>query len=223
MGEMLIRKENVGGKTAQLPVGGTFESEILKRVIKESWRDRLPETSKQKDDEVVFMLDQHASKMHKVLGSFDYEVLCMPNIMANSRNMTRKELAHYLAFLEALAVGYLYKFDNEFVNLLLAGLTLKAKTLSGLMKHFESFLTLLEGRLNIYRSRAEKESRSLESICSELESMESSLLRRIFKKGDIRMLRLRTRRKAMRIKVFHSKAENYANMLSGLKKMSASR
>lgn len=202
--------ENRGDET-----NASFDREILRRIIKESWRGNLGEVDKS-NGQTLALLDDHATRMEKILQTLDYEVLCMPNVISNSRRMTRRELNAYLACLEALAIGYKYRFDNDFVNIFLAGLVLKAKDLGGVRKCISLFIKELETRAEYYKARSERHGKGAELLTSQINKRRSSLLR-FFKRGEILVLNRRLTRRNMLIKKFSGKADKYAGIVVKVK------
>ncbi|MCL5100768.1 MAG: hypothetical protein M1122_02340 [Candidatus Marsarchaeota archaeon] len=207
--------EAILNKNVSVPVqnktNDTFEKEILDRVIKENWRGKA-----QNVDQSVAILDTHAAGMRKLLNTFDYEVLCMPNIILNSKNMTKTELSSYLSLLEALAIGYKHKLDNEFVNIFMTGLTLKARNAQSVTKYLDYFIQDMEKKANYYHTRADKEKGAADNIAVELEKREASLLK-FLKKREIKSLRSRFKRKTLKARKFSTKEKTYASIISRVK------
>ena len=100
-----------------------FISNALRRIVREHWQ-----TKATTDQKSIQILNDHASRMETLLGSFDYGAICMPNIILNSKKMNQRDLVVYLSYIESLAIGYkLWLGDNDSANIFIAGLTLKAR------------------------------------------------------------------------------------------------
>lgn len=199
----------------------TIEKDILRRVIKESWRGKMSDSEKG-NTQVLAVLDDHAFKMGKLLETLDYEILCMPNIIANSKHMSKNELIAYLAFLEAIATGYKYRYDNDFINIFMAGLTLKVRDLRSISKYFNYFVSRLEARLDYYRLKAEKEGANLKALTQQLAREEAGVLR-IFKRGKIHLMRIVVSGKSRRVERLNKHTSRYNRMLVHVKGVTAAR
>ena len=208
---MLLSKENDAKKINAQIQGETFEKDILKRVIRENWNVMLKDTKKS-DTIALNMLNEHAAKMGRMLKTFDYEALCVPNIITNSKGMSTGELRAYLNFLEMLATGYSYGFDNEFVSTFLAGLTLKSRDLLSIKKHFDRFIEGVEGKSLRYNALSKMEEQRLGLLHADIKKRESSFFR-FFKKGEISLLTEQSAWRAKRIKRYSDRALRYSNLL----------
>jgi hypothetical protein len=208
MQESIIRRDS---NAIVSDANETLEKQALNKVVRDSWRNKL---DAKHDAKIADSLNSHAANMRKVLGTFDYEVLCMPNIIANSKQMTRSELSQYLSMIEALAIGYKHMFENDFVSILMAGLTLKARNISSMSRYFDMFVKDIENKSSSYRKKAEKVGGSVEKLAVEIERMERSLIRRFFKKGEIRLLRAHLSSRSKRIYRFTEKERYYSNISS---------
>ncbi len=208
MSGILIKEGNSG------PVNETFEKSILRKVIRESWQSG--EVKNTTDPRISQMLEEHASKMEKILGDLNYGALCMPNVIANSRKMSYGELVSYLSLLESLGMGYKQWFNSEFANIFLAGLTLKARDTHSASRHLDGFLSGIERRLCYYKGRSEKESKSLNTLMMELNSKNSGLLR-FFRKREISLLKRMINMKSKRTESLSRKRARYANIVVKVK------
>ncbi len=192
-------------------INETFEKGILRKVLRESWQDGILKNATT-DPKVSRMLDEHASKMESLLGSFDYSAICMPNIISNSRRMSYKELVAYLALMESLGIGYRHRFDGELANIFLAGLTLKARDTHSASRYLEGFMTAVGKRLSYYSSKGEKENKELGLLVAELDSKSSGFLR-FFRKGEISALKRMVSMKRGRSTALSKRREKYSNIL----------
>ncbi|MEM0201284.1 MAG: hypothetical protein QXD23_02660, partial [Candidatus Micrarchaeaceae archaeon] len=146
----------------------SFEGEALRRVIKETWRGKLLENSDPKSAISLQLLDEHVAKMEVLLKNLDYEAICMQNIISNSKHMTTPELRSYLTFIEKLAVGYQNIFTPEITDIILIGLTSKARDLRSIKKYHELLIYGIENKVNSYGTRINKEEKALNQIAHEL-------------------------------------------------------
>ncbi|HUB92782.1 MAG TPA: hypothetical protein VL945_02375 [Candidatus Saccharimonadales bacterium] len=192
----------------------TFEKGILRKVIRESWQGDVKRAAI--DPKISQMLDEHATKMESLLGTFDYGALCMPNIISNTKKMSYKELVAYLSLLESIGVGYKHWFNSEFANIFLAGLTLKARDSQTITRHLDAFLASMEKRLTYYRTKSEKESLSIDALIMEYERKNSGFLK-FFRKGEISLLRKMISMRNAKAKTLSRKRDRYSNIVVKVK------
>lgn len=188
----------------------TFEKGILRRVVRESWHANANQANI--DPKISQMLDEHATRMETMLGSFDYGALCMPHIITNTKKMSYKELVAYLTLLESLGVGYKHWFNSEFANIFLAGLTQKARDTNAIAKHLEMFLSGMQKRLNYYKSRSEKENKSLDALILEFEKKNSGFMK-FFRKGELSLLKEMINMRTGRARTLTKRKERYTNIV----------
>ncbi len=193
---------------------GSIEKGILRSVVRESWKGKIADTKN--GNRLISVLDDHASRMEHILDTFDYGALCMPNIISNSKHMTISELASYLAAVEAIATGYSYKFNSEFVNIFIAGLTLKSRDPYSITRHFNNYVSELEAKHNHYMAKAEKENKTVNELASKLKSSESSIFR-FLRSREIRVLRKRIDKRLTRATRFSGRAERFSGIVSKMR------
>ena len=90
----------------------SLEKAALKDIIRRRWETELG-TGRQQSKEVKDQLDTHISNVKGILNNYDYEIFCMPNVIANTKTMSRNDTKDYLKHIEALAVGYSSVFGNN--------------------------------------------------------------------------------------------------------------
>ena len=125
-----------------------FISKALRRVVSEEWQKMST------DQKFSQTLNEHASRMEELLGSYDYGAICMPNIISNSKKMNHRELISYLSLVESLGIGYTHWFGSDFANIYLAGLTLKARDTRSISKYLNTFLKKRRGPFDFLSSSA---------------------------------------------------------------------
>lgn len=195
-------------------VNETFEKGILRKVVRESWRGKIAESTT--NPRAAQILDEHASKMEDLFGTLEYGALCMPNIIANSKKMSERELTAYLTILESLGAGYKSNFNSDFANIILAGLILKARDQYSVLKHLNVFTGGIEKKLSSYKSAMEMENKDLSTLMEELEAKDSGLFR-FFRKGEIRLLKRLIAMKSKRLKVLQKRSGRYSGIMMKVK------
>ncbi len=185
----------------------TIEVNTLNKLLKDSWRANLEDQSRL-NKHPLSVFEDHALNMRDLLNAYDYEIFSIPNIISHSKQMSKGEIKAYISSLEAIAFGYRYKFDSELTNLLLTGLTLKAKDFKTIARYYTSLLDDLERNLARYQKELGKENKKFDTLVVELKSNESSLLR-FLKKKRIVLLRRVIARRTIKIKRIQKRAVRY--------------
>ncbi len=181
----------------------------MRRIIKESWRKTLPEIQRNNGTEEV--LDSHASRMGQMLNNYDYEAICMQNVIANTKHMNMGELKAYLSTIERLAAGYQQRVGDELANVIIIGITTKAKDLQIAQRYYQTLVSGVERVLSRSVAASEQEAKSLRTFSAILYSKETSIFR-FFKKGEIGLLRSVVATKRRRITKLSRRIERYARV-----------
>ncbi len=179
----------------------TVEMNAVKRIVRESWES---EAKKNKGNNNTDILERHANFMNEELGSLGYETMCMQNVVANTKRMSKGEVSAYLHMIEALAIGYKARFGTEFGGLLVAGVTVVSKDTRSMRKNFDYLMNHLSKNSAVLESQIEKEIRRIEKLNYDLGRMETGILR-FFRKKDIVALKGRITSKRVRISKFETK------------------
>lgn len=187
----------------------TIERGILRKAIRENWGGK---TSDATHGKMIQALDDHAAKMEALLGTFEYGILCMPNIISNSSRMSERELTAYLSLLEALGTGIKHLYNSEWSTIFLAGLTLKARDLKSASRHLDSFMQRMEKKFQYYQSRSEKENRSMDELLAEIDVKGSGLLK-FFRKGELNALNRMVTLRSERSKMLSSGKQRYSGIM----------
>ncbi len=196
----------------------TFEDNILKSVIRASWKDSLATGSAAK--ETAFSLDEHASRMRLLLNNaYDYEIASMPIIVANAANMNAEELRGYLAHLEAFALGYGSLLGQELTNLIMLGLPRKARDRRSAARYTSLLVKELEGKRAAYLVRAAREEEASNRATSTLIEQSSGILR-FFRRSRITSLKRRVAKTTSRRRSLETKAQRYSYLLDRVKERS---
>lgn len=197
---------------------GTIEAEVFKRVIKENWKSKVnAESSKQ----LIAMLEEHAAKMQSLLGSYDYEIISLPYLIASCKKMAKSEATRYLRLLEATATGYKQRFSNELVVLLMLGISLKAKDVDSVKKYYDLFITEAEAELASCSTSMGTEHRKLESTAMRLRYEESSIINRLFRKKRLVSIRKKVEKRAVKVKKLQAKRSRYSGLISSVKEIAS--
>jgi len=187
----------------------SFENEILRKVIKESWRGKLPDGQKSGISSEI--LEGHAVRMGRMMGTLDYEALCMPNVTVNARHMSAIELRDYVSLIERLAAGYQQHLGNNITDVILIGLTFKAKDIGSARRYYDLFVSDMEQRLASCVKISDKEAVSLRDLSTELHKRNSGPLR-FLRKREIQLLNSAVVSKRKRISRLSRRIGKYSSI-----------
>ncbi len=195
----------------------SFETDILRKVVKDSWRGKLlDEKTEPHGSATIQLLDEHAARMEVLLKNLDYEAICMQNIIGNSKHMSIPELRSYLAFIEKLAVGYQHIFTTDITDIILIGLTSKARDLKSIKKYHEKLVSGIEKNLTTYTSKSSKEERVLNQIATELHKKNKGIFK-FMRKGEITLMQKVINSKKRKLNRYSKRINNYSQLISKLK------
>ncbi len=127
-------------------------------MVRQQWASRLENGIGDKilSRQIVADIELHISNMNGIVDQMDYELFCIPNIIAHAKHMSKDELYRYLKLMESVAVGYSSMHGRYITNLLMIGLTSKAKNLGGVEKYYRTVSGDIESRLTAYNAALEK-------------------------------------------------------------------
>lgn len=192
-------------------------SAAVKKVLREELESKTVEDVKSPALNVdVGVLGNTGEFLRSQLYSMGHYVVCMKNIVANSKRMPAYERKAYAQMIIALTTGYKSVFGPEFGSLLVVGVTSVAKDLRSTRKHFDSFTDFLYSKAGVYNEALEKQMKIADRISSKLKVSESSKLR-FFKKKKIARLRKSLSRKITKTATLQTKKSKYAKLADSLK------
>lgn len=191
-----------------------MERAALKEIIRKRWETELG-SGRQQGKEIRDQLDTHVSTVKGILDNYDYEIFCMPNVIANTKTMSRSETKEYLKHIEALTIGYSSVFGNDLATLLLIGLTCKSRSVSSIEKYYGSLSSDISRKIAHYDKLLQKHSDLMGRVNCEIKATESGFLRFFRKKKAVRLRGIASRR-ANRIKAIEKRRSNYRNTISNM-------
>lgn len=191
-----------------------LENIAIRNVVQESWRSKVKH-----DKHLLDLIDDHASNMQKLLGNAEYEIFCIHNLIANTKNMSRSEVKGYIKIIEGLGYFYNGKLGRDLTSTLLTGLTFKAKNLDSLGRYYKSMVNEIDSRIRRYEGRASNENRKLEDLTLDLRFNESGFLSRIFKKGKIEQLKTRINARKRRLDRINSRIGKNRKVMDSVNRM----
>ncbi|MDE1850744.1 MAG: hypothetical protein KGH54_03050 [Candidatus Micrarchaeota archaeon] len=197
--------QRMGGKAANM------ENIALRNVVQESWRTKVKH-----DKGLMDLIDDHASNMHRLLGNAEYEIFCIHNLIANTKNMSKAEVRGYIRIIEGLAYFYNTKLGADLASTLLTGLTFKAKNLDSIGRYYKLMIMQIDSRIKKFESRASVENKRMEGLALELKYNESSIITRIFRKDRLNSLRLRMNARRKRLERINTRISKNRKTLESI-------
>lgn len=173
---------------------------MLKGIVRQHWHDKLDSMDKIKGKALATEIDMHLANITAMVDPLDYEVFCVPNMIAHSKHMSRDEFSRYLRLMESMAYGYSSIFGSDIAGLALIGISSKAKNVSGIERYHRLLSNHVESKIKTYHRKIEKRKRHVDGLYLRMRTHERSILK-FFRKGRISML---TRRIDYGIKMVES-------------------
>ena len=191
----------------------TFDanSNFFKNVVRQHWEGKLATMDKTKSKHVAAEIESHLSKMNPHIDKLDYEIFCVPNIIAHSKHITKEELQDYLKLLESLAVGYSSTLGRELTSLVLIGLTSKARNSASAERYYKSLTGYVQGRVTRYESAIDRKRKRVHGLSMLLQREQSSLLR-LFRRRRIQVLSKKIDVNIKDIEALTMKLQTYSNV-----------
>ena len=191
-----------------------MEKAALKDIIRRRWETELG-TGRQQNKDAKDQLDTHVSNVKGILNNYDYEIFCMPNVIANTKTMSRNETRDYLKHIEALATGYTAIFGSDLATLLLIGLTCKSRSVSSIAKYYDTLSSDINRKAVYYDGLLQKHSDFMSRVNYEIKMTESGLLKFFRKKKALKLRRIASSRTS-RIKLIEKKRSAYRSLISSM-------
>ncbi|MDE1822827.1 MAG: hypothetical protein KGH69_02970 [Candidatus Micrarchaeota archaeon] len=196
--------------------GQRLDESILKSVIRNNWQSKMDASERHVNKKLLEEIEQHASNMYGILNGYDYEALCIPNIMANAKHMSKEDFRTYLRLMESMAIGYSNLLDREIANLLMIGLTSKTRNLGSAQRYFELLSKDIEQRVGIYNRIIERHGRKSDAMLARLKTTERNIFR-IFMKRRIRVIKKAISKSASKKQRFEEKKIRYSKLMSDVR------
>ena len=125
-------------------------------------------------------------------------------------------LKSYLTFIEKLAVGYQNIFTPEITDIILIGLTAKARDLRSIKKYHELLISGIERKVGSYNTRMSKEEKALNQIARELNKKNKGIFK-FLRSGEIQLMQKIINNKKRKLTKYGKKTSNYSQLISKLK------
>ncbi|MGC8676122.1 MAG: hypothetical protein ACP5T3_01210 [Candidatus Micrarchaeia archaeon] len=194
----------------------TIEKDAIRRVM----REELGEEFKQGGGVFLQNISRHSKAMQEILGSPDYEALCLHQLMHNTKHLSVSEQIKYTSAIEDFAKAYAAVYTNKkLLLLMLSGLVHTTHDAKSVRKYaFEIYNDLLEKKKLVSKS-AEAEAEKLSELRHELEAAQLGIFK-IFRISRIRLLNRKIRQKAARLRrlekrlsLYDTKARNVLSII----------
>ncbi len=185
---------------------------FFKNVVRQHWEGRLTtQLDKTKSKYVAAEIESHLARINPHVDKLDYEIFCVPNIIAHSKHITREELQDYLKTVESLAVGYSSTLGRDLTSLALIGLTTKARNSTSAERYYHSLTGYVQGKVTRYESVIDRRRRRLYGMSMLLQREQKGLLR-FFKKKRIQVLSRKIESGIKDIEGLTMKLQTYSNV-----------
>ena len=200
------------GETA----GITANSDMLKGIVRQHWHDKLDSMDKINGKALATEIDMHLANITAIIDPLDYEVFCVPNMIAHSKHMSRDEFSRYLRLMESMAYGYSSIFGSDIAGLALIGISSKAKNVSGVERYHRLLSAHVESKIKTYHGKIEKRKRHVDGLYLRMKMHERSILR-FFRKGKISMLTKRIDYGIRRVESLNYKFDKFNGVYRNIK------
>ena len=194
----------------------SVEKAMLKDVIRKRWENELA-PGRQQSKEAKDQLDSHLANIKNVLNNYDYEIFCMPNIITNTKSMSRSEMREYLKHMEALATGYSSVFDSDLATLLLIGITCKSRSVSSIAKYYGNLSSDINKKIEYYDRLLQRHSDFISRVNYEIKVTESGFFR-FFRKKKATRLKTIAHKRSNRIRAIEKKRSNCRTIVLSMQK-----
>lgn len=191
-----------------------LENMALRNVVQDSWRSKVKH-----DKHLLDMIDDHAANMNKLLGNAEYEIFCIHNLIANTKNMTKAEVKGYIKIIEGLGYFYNIKLGKDLTSTLLTGLTFKAKNLDSLGRYYKGMMNEIDTKIKKYENKATGENKRLEDLMLDLRINQTGFFNRIFKKGRVEQIKRRIDSRKRRLDKINMRIGKHKNMMGSVTRM----
>jgi hypothetical protein len=145
--------------------------------------------------------------------------VCMQNVAANSKHMSREEFQAYARTLQALTMGYKTRFGKNLATVIMVGITAMARDSRSAGTYLNDMLGGLSTRANTYNARIQERSRKADDLSRTLTKKQSSIIARIFGRGEIGLLTLGVsnhKEKITALEKRKAKCEKLASTIKGI-------
>ncbi|MDE1869516.1 MAG: hypothetical protein KGH71_00835 [Candidatus Micrarchaeota archaeon] len=216
--EKPVKERQIILKDTQRPAPSRSVSNLenisLRNVVQESWRAKVKH-----DKHMLDLIDDHASNMQKLLGNAEYEIFCIHNLIANTKNMSKSEVKSYIKTIEGLAYFYNSKLGLDLTSALLTGLTFKAKNLDSLGRYYKLMINEIDSKIKKYEKKASKENTKLDNLALDLRYSESGIINRLFRRGKAQQLKTRISMKRRKLDRYNTAITRNRKVMESVHRM----
>jgi hypothetical protein len=193
-------------------LGSDLVAAAFRKIVEDDLSFKISSSEHSREE-----LQNHIGKMRGILGGLDYELTCLNQIVARSKDMHSADMIRYMNTVEVLAEIYAMKIGSRLTMPLIYGLVTKSNTPDALDKYYN--ITLLD--LLSKKEKAEElyatEAKELESLSKELKRY-SFLPVRIIRRRRFAEMKDMVSRKNRRVRVISKRKDSYGKMIDKLRK-----
>ena len=175
------KKEDRGEETTQAP---QQTKDLLRSVVRQNWHGKAVAEDKVKSRNLVPAIESHIANITPFIDPIVYEMHCIPSIVSHSKYMSSEEFGKYLGLMESMAVGYTSTLDKEIAELVMIGVTAKARSIGGAERYHKRLLEDVESRIRFYRTGIDTRKNRIGVLYFKVKGHERSIFR-FLRKGKI--------------------------------------
>ncbi|MGI0141596.1 MAG: hypothetical protein ACREBF_03030 [Candidatus Micrarchaeales archaeon] len=192
----------------------TMENTALRQVIQESWKPKVKH-----DKHLTDLIEDHASEMYALLGTPEYEVLGLNNIIPIIKNKSKSEAKGYMDIIKGLAYLYKTKLGADKTLTYIIGVTARFRDVDAMQRYYNLEKSESDFKIKKIEERIGLENNKLEQLAVELKSGESSFITRFFKRGQLIKIKSQMNSKKRRIARLSTRASRVKKTFESVNKM----
>ena len=194
----------------------TIEKEAIRKVLRESLQEELPNTSSEALDRTLQNIDVHSKAIQELIGTQEYSSLCIHQLIHNIKHMSFEEQQAYLSSIESFAKAYSLIFSNKRLMLLtLSGVVHTTSNARSVDKYtYELYKIARQKQLKLLETMT-KESIALQALRSELEKRSKGIFA-FLRSSQIKQLNRKIALRTRRIQYIEKKAGKYSALAKSI-------
>ncbi len=191
-------------------------STFFRNVVRQHWEGKLASLDKAKSKHVAAEIDNHLANMNPLVDKLDYEIFCVPNIIAHSKHISKDEFRDYLKLLESMALGYSSTLGRDLTSLVLIGLTSKARNPASAEKYFKALSSDVQSKVYRYESAITRKRKKVYGLSRVLQKEQKGILR-FLRRRRISAVNKRIEYRIKEIEGLNLKLQTFMNVSAGMK------
>ncbi len=196
----------------------TIEKSALAKVLRESMQEELSD-SPVNFEFMVNALNAHSKAMQGIIGSSEYDSLCLNQLIHNIKRLPASEQIAYMRSIESFAKAYSLIFTNKKMLLLaLAGIVHTTSGAESVHRYTYELYKIAKEKQAGVSDKAARESIKLDALRHELELHQKSIFR-FFRRRRIRALETGIKSRIAYIRRLEARANKYGELAKTISSM----